>query len=417
MAMFRAVYTAMKVAFGAAISQDECTKFVAMTPEEQLAIITEIVDENREVPALFKVTDQQARIFVLLFRLKMGLTPGSPEHLALKDKLQIPAPTGWKKTSPPTDMYEFSARRRQPCWVEEFDLMGTVPDMLDFASVVNDEDIINAIKTVLGIGGMEDLGDPRAIQADNPTMRLMVQAVKLNLPLARPDWVDLTTQKLFTTLPDGIENRARFIIDAEVEVVKKRDVVEAKRKADEERRQKAQKIYDASKAKIFEFMASQKDAVEAAIPAFLAMGFAAFKKLEADESKSWIPPTILKSVSDMATQQIQGIKPEDIAEKIQESVHLAGQFILVKMCEKEPSWFYVSPTGDQRIRRAQAKDPETPVVNRAHKACVNHCFELSRKYGTVELAKAVLAVFSINKKVEDVFGAVPEKPVNPLAQA
>jgi hypothetical protein len=167
-------------------------------------------------------------------------------------------------------------------------------------------------------------------------------------------------------------------------------------------------------------MDTQKDIIAPMVQTYLAMGFDAFKKMEADKSRPWVQSSVVSAVSDMASKLAQGVKgitPEDIAERIQESVHLAGQYIITEMNKTESSWFQTVQNGDLHVRRVPAKDDQAPKHKRAEKACINHCFELSKKYGTVELAKAVLAVFSINKKVEEVFGTVPEKPINPLAQA
>ncbi len=404
----RVVYNAIKDAFGQTVTEVELPIFKAATLDEQLTILKDVVDAHRGLTTLRQVTDAEIACFVLLFNLKANpsLYPaGSKAHFDLRERLKIPAPGGWHKPNPPTSYFELVDPNRQPSWAEEQMKVPYMADLLDFEAAKNADDIVDAIKTILGIGGFEDFEDPRALTGADPTMHTFVEAVKYQLSSSRMNWFQGRRQ--LDKLPEGVDGRRKFDIEEDMRFAREAEKLEQKRKAERDRREQTMATYNKQKSDL----AAQLETLswKPIVDATLLRDFNELKEnveAKAKAGKTWMPGAFLQQMIDKVKPTAPG-GTEKTKEALVETVRLTEQFIFVKMNQVKPSWFQVLANGDLKLRKAPLK---APGLTRSERAAQSACAKLATKYGTLELAKAALAVLGVSKAVHEVYGALPDKP-------
>ncbi len=428
----KSTFNRIKSVFTVGITDAQRPTFTKSTPAEQIAVLTELL----ATASMQDISPEQIKAFVLLYNAKVGgLASNIPALQKLRDEL-LGAPKGWHKANPPNNVFDLMNPNRSPSWVEDYQKVGDIVATLDFASAQSADDIINAIKNTFGIGGMEDALDPRAIGANDATMKLFIQAVQYQFANSRPEWIDPATGVMFKTLPQGVDARSGDEIRAELDAKIEAEKVDRRRKQQEERRAKLlaeyQKRKDAFLAR-FETVFNQSTEAKTFLAKLLTLSFEDMQKLlrgreaaveTTGAQSTWLDSNTVQlaldlvpkrdvDTSKMTAEQLEDFKSEIGAERL-EAVALAEQFFLTRLSAAQPTWYRPISNGDLILRKAPLK--EKPAgMGRSERATYNGIGRLVDKYGPAAVAKQMLAIFGIEKDVTEVFGPLPETlTVKPL---
>jgi len=388
-------------------------EFVKLSAQQQLEKFKEVVGKDPN-PLYKKVDEKQLAAFILLFQLKIKtVAAGSKEHYAMRDTLGLPL-KGWHKDNPPTNIFDMTNNQRVPCWLEDYGKIGEAVALLDFNAAHNNNDIADAIKTVLGIGGLEDTGDTRAITEKDPTMSVFVAAAQYQLPLAYPTWV--VNGKLANKekeLPQGTDLRAKFVIEAELEQIKQAKKAQAKKEAVEATKAQKKAEYETQKAKFFALLQSCPEA-EALAKSMSEKTFQeARKTTEVPNGETWLTEPVLKFIA-MNTKKAEGMDDKAYERATMENISLTKQYVLEKLGKLQPTWV----RQDARSWQAGLYIPKNlPTENTTARAQRNglavsrrHIAGLMIQYSVLDVAAAMLEVLGVQKPLAEVYGVLPEKP-------
>ena len=320
------------------------------------------VGELRTGP-LRKVTDAEIGAFVLLFRLQYGLVqPGSEAHFALRRELGIPDPAGWAKTPAPTSFPVLFST-----WLEEYQTATAATKFVDHAALWSKdgdpaksvasrrEALAAAIRHALGMGGLEDVLDPRAITVGEPTMDLLVSGAEANLQIQYPHWFDEKTGELLQSLPAGINGASKVELDILEQIER------AKRKA-EQRRLLAEEERNRRKAELAARFGTAiaklktDPAFNAATEAALTLSFGELKDL---------------LNADAVVPAPEGLTADEVKTAFTAVIAAA-----------KPAWFRSKSDGTPVIRRGEPRAGES----RQQRAIRANLTRMINKYGKDEVA-------------------------------
>lgn len=417
MALIRAQYLEIKRLFTATIPDAEFQTFIKSSLEDQVAIVHGLILENSTVPLLAGCGEMQAKCYVLIIHMATELvTPGSKAHMELRDKLGIPITPKWPKDNPPKSVFDLVNPARTPSWIEEYNGAGAAVKLMSFETAravadpktLNLSDAHDAIKTAIGIGGMEDTGDPRAMPKTDLLLNLFVEVVRAAVTTVRPDWTD-KTGNLYTTLPDGVDPRPLYAIEAEAEAKREAERAETKRKSEEARKEKINSAYASRKKEVFDVMTIENYPADFAF----CSAFDTFRDAVTAARKAeltWLP---LEYVSALAPKLPMPDSPEDkerAKEIALELTHIMEQFVMIGLNKLHPDWFVLLKNGDLKLRRAPFKEKS---LGRGYSVSCKHLENLFTRYGGELVTRSYLTVYGIDKDSDlgkAILAAVPAAP-------
>jgi len=354
----RAIFNVIKDRFASV----DLAQFKDLSVEDQVKTVGAL---RRGV--LRKTTDAEIGAFVLLFRLQYGLVaPGSPEHFALRKELGIPDPAGWAKTPAPTTFPALFST-----WLEEYQAATAATKYVDHASLwaknkdpvksiaTRREALAAAIRHALGMGGLEDVLDPRAIAPGDATMDLLVSGAEANLQIQYPHWFDEKTGELLPTLPDDINGRSKVEQDILEQIDRAARKAAARQAAAEEQRA-------AQRAELAAKHASALAALNADSAFLTAVECA--KTMSFEDLKAFL------SAADVVPAPA-GLTSADVTAALS-----------LALSEAKPTWFRARPDGTPVMRRGEPR----VVGSRKANSIAKNLTRLITKHGKSEV-EAVLA--------------------------
>lgn len=297
------------------------------TTKEELATM----DANHQVETVMKAFEDtietndfskyDASCFVYLFRQNSGL-PVTREELGLVE------PKSWSK---PLPYINFMALVSQ--WPEEYAKVPAMAAAIDLATVKEEEVVCNeriaaCVRDILGMGGLEYSNDADVVNANDPIMKLFIEAVKFQLQtVTAPVWFaggEITNTK------------SAYEIEKLAEAEKMREKIEQRRKYAADRAEKIRAAHAAAKEAYFATLNSPK--LTTVIEGLNAAGFDVVKGIV--KSDVWLDDEL-----------------KDIAK---DKVELLQQYILSKLAILQPTWFRETANSDLVIRPQPLKvKPQT----------------------------------------------------------
>lgn len=305
------------------------------------------------------VSLQSITSFVIPYLVRSGaVVAGGAEHFSLRTVLGLPEPKPWHKAFPPKNFFQLLDASRNPEWCSEMGATTPIARTLTHADLISDELISAAIRSHFGIGGLEDLGDPRAVQSNDPTMALLIEAVKHAALSSRPEWHDATTGAALNPLPPGLDNRSTEEVEAERAVqaeIRRKEVAKARAK---ERREKENAEYNGVRSVV---LGTYKDAKSKALATTLAGASSDFETVKTQHEAS-IPealPETVEKIRDYLAKSIlipTGTSEVEVLEITRETLDRAKAFtvqiVLDDMNDAQPTWFRRIANGDLTFRPA-----------------------------------------------------------------
>ena len=411
--LVRSVFDNIKSVFEAALEasitsgEEKLIKFLQLPLDEQLGIIHTMINEAVTNYPLQAMTEGEIKAFLLLLAMQaQSIVPNSAQHYELREKLGLPV-RGWLKANPPATMRELIDTGRNPSWDDEYRKIGEMVNKLDFTSAHNDNDIADAVKTVLEIGGLEDNGDSRAIDiAKDLTMRTFIAAVKHHLPMARPDWATTEFQLVATLdqLGKDADPHSADYITKHNEGVHKANKRAAAYAAASVAREKRKLERNNRKIAFWEKIASNTK-ITSLITSLAETDFQDVKGLinSTQDGHYWAGDDVLAELTPYL--QLVG-KDEDERQLItSEAMEFTQEYMLSELAKQQPTWITV-----MRGKLCIRDEPEEVGVTSKEKKCMLVVAKLAQVCGTLEVAKATLAVLGIDKPVHEVFGALRLEP-------
>lgn len=364
-------------------------------PAELVALLRQVTPEATNV-SLQAITS-----FAIPYLVRSGaIAAGSPEHFALRQTLGLPEPKPWHKAFPPKNFFQLLDASRNPEWCTEMGATTPIARTLTFADLISDELISAAIRSHFDIGGMEDLGDPRAVQSSDPTMALLIEAVKHAALSSRPEWHDANTGSVLTPLPPGIDNRSTDEVEAERALqleIRRKEVAKARAK---ERREKENAEYNGVRSVV---LGTYKDVASKALAATLAGPSSDFETVKTHHEAS-IPEALAETVTKikdyLAAKEVvpAGASEVEILEITREVADRAKAFtiqlVLDDMNDAQPTWFRRLANGALTFRpapyRGAARAPGH--VTKYEKAAARAIAMIVDKYDPATLNFALKAI-------------------------
>lgn len=272
-------------------------------------------------------TNDDVAAFVLLFRLKNGLTAvGSEEHLALRAAISSPVSV-WTIPNPPTEASELLFPSE--AWAPALAAVVAAARQISYNDLVAadfEEFAAAAIRSELGLAGLEDYKLPTALGPKDVTMGLLIAGVRQQIKLLRKaDWFDVSV-----VAEERKPSLAYF------------DAVEAKRVAEErkarnqkaaaERRAKAAAEHAAKKAAAFTVLDSIKAAGGIGTVDFTIGTFESVKAI-LGETEFEAKPLV-----------VEGVEPAFVL-----------QYLLTDLAKVHPTWVREGANGDLVLKDSLPK--------------------------------------------------------------
>jgi hypothetical protein len=370
------------IVIAALTTNEDLQAFSVMHIQEQIAKITELVT------AAGKTFDAKIiTAFAIFGRLRSGsLIAGSPDHLALRDTLSAPK-GAWHKPNAPTSAFGFIGTG----WDDEFKAVALIAEKVSFADVSDaayDELVAAHIRGQFGLGGLEDFGDPRAIGINDPTMKVLIEGVKVSVRVQHGNWFDGSVVT---------EGRSIAEIKAEAEAAEKarklKDASDRRAKRVEELR----KAYAVTKAGAIDILHTNGAAASPVILAAQELEFEAFfAAFNEDVDLANLDPAFEQLARLLPSTDFTKVAAEDLEEATKQDkldrIALVVQFLFTKVNAAHPTWFRALENSDLKLRKVPLKE-KAPTLSRAQRAIRNHIYDDVEKYGEAELKAAIEAVF------------------------
>ncbi|MFA6132568.1 MAG: hypothetical protein WC869_00975 [Phycisphaerae bacterium] len=377
----RSTFNALKKIFGSSLDDAARVAFAKAKPEAQLA-------QLRAVVPVEVADDLAVASFVLVFNVKSGLvTVGTPAHFAMRTALGLSDPLPWHKSRPPKNAWDMQDGNRVPSWLEESQSMGAIARTLTWEDLRAGPDVISAaIRAFFKIGGLEDLSDPRAVQASDPTMRLFIEGVGHSLIILRPEWHDGDGSPL-KELPKGADTRSQAEIDDEHDRAEKLRRSEEARERNRIRREKELAEYGALRGTVmtkFRSDATAGLASDIAKSEFDAVSTAHEARVMKDL------PEVTNAIFDLISASVvipEGIGADEVAEIRKETslkaLALTVQLVLEDVNDHQPGWLRRLANGDFKFRGAPLKgEARAPgYVSKKEKAASRAIWRIYNEYG------------------------------------
>jgi hypothetical protein len=282
---------------------------------------------------------------VLIFALERSvIVPGSSGHFTLRAELGIPEPIStWHDENPPTTFSDLVMN-----WGDVRQKAMEAAEFVDFKSASNPVFLAAAIRHALGMGGLEDLMDPRAIDESNPTMALLITALRLHLVSYYPHWYP--EGDLLQELPEGVNGQSRAELNAELNAIKAANRAKAAQEAREKKRKDE-----------LAFKASNRTLIR--------------QDLERDPRF----PTAIASLKELSFDGLRDYITEDgWVSKLLPGIRQSSEIEQIILLHLNRAWFRESADGDLKLRKSAPK-PKSTV--RRDNAIQTSLSKLIAKYG------------------------------------
>lgn len=381
MFLTRTTFNNIKRLFANSLDDAGRAAFSKLPPDEQMLKLRSIC------PAEKAAQDELAGFILVLHIRSKLVAAGSEAHYALRESLGLSPVRPWHKPRPPKTSWEMQDANRVPSWLDECQVMGAITRTITWDDVrAGPELIAAAVRVFFKFGGMEDLGDPRAIQHTDPTMKLFLEGISYSLITTRPEWHDTEGVPL-KDIPSGVDGRSQDEIDQEHERAVKLKRTEEARESTRLRREKELNEYGALRSNVlgmFRCDATSVMAHELSISEF-------------EDTKTTHEATILgglgsvtKQIFDLlssTTTLAEGAGAEEVAELRNEVLERAKaltiQLVLEDVNEHQSGWFRRLSNGDFRFRPQPLKgDARAPgYVSKKEKAASRAISKIYIDYG------------------------------------
>lgn len=401
--LHRGSFDIIKNLFVTKIASDADAKaaFDAATPTDKAKIIAELLaDDDSFMAAGFG--EAEAAGFVLLYLTRTDSLP-TAEAIALRDQLGVPASKPWHKPMPVVSIMALVSQ-----WPDEYAKIPEIAATIPHAALVGSADLADAfiaasVRSVLGLGGLEDVGE-KVIGPADPIMAVFIDAVKFQLmTVTAPAWFE--NGQVLAKLPDSVSPKSSYELNRAVEAEKLRAKAEARRIAAANRRQQMITAYKAKRAAFFSGVVTVDTTVDALVKALLGSTFAELKTVT--EPAVWLtedlkqhakryvnivpkpaqPAPIDANSSKEAKAahaaalaswkaEIEALVASDIDED--QAIAFVQQYVLSKLAEIKPEWFTELSSGDVVLRRGE---PRSSGIDRKTKAIRSGVSRLVHKYG------------------------------------
>jgi hypothetical protein len=388
----RPIFNHLKKLFGSSLDDAARIAFAKAKPEEQFATLRKVV------PA--EIADDSAIAgFIMVFDVKSALVAaGSPAHFALRKAVGLADPLPWHKPRPPKNSWEMQDSNRVPSWLDESQSMGAIARTVTFEDLRAGPEVLSAVvRAFFKIGGLEDLSDPRAPQASDPTMKLFLDGVGYSLVIMRPEWHDENGNPL-KELPAGADTRSQAEIVDERERQEKLRKNEEARERNRVRREQELAEYGALRANVMAKF-SGPDTVD------LAASLAKGEFEDALVAHEIITPktleTTIAGIFDLISATVvvpEGIGADEVAEIRKETsekaVALAIQLVLEELNDRQPGWLRRLTNGDFKFRSAPLKgEVRAPgYASKKEKAAARAIWRIYSEYGEDTLNFALTTI-------------------------
>lgn len=383
MFLTRSTFNNIKRLFSSSLDEAARTSFSKLTSAGQMA-------QLRTITPAEVACDAELAGFVLVFNTKSNLVKaGSPEHYALRKALGLADPLPWHKVRPPKNNWEMQDSNRVPSWLEESQQMAAIARVVTWDDLRAGPEVLAAVvRGFYKIGGMEDLGDARAVQATDPTMKLFIEGVCYNLalPTGRPEWHDADGNPL-KGLPEGTETRSQNEIENERERTEKLRRNEEARERTRVRREKELAEYGELRSKVLQNFRTEQTAVLAH-----TIASAEFETIK-DEHEATITTQLQSTVAqifELISVTItlpEGASADEVKvlreETLVRATDLAIQLVLDDVNEKQPGWLRRLSNGDFKFRTQPLKGDVRPpgYVSKYEKAAARAISKIYLAYG------------------------------------
>lgn len=368
--------------------------FAALAPKAQVEAVIAALDTD-ETCIADGISDQEAAAFVAVFLTQTGQVKDA-DLPALRDTLGIPAPSGWKKELPYVNVLAL-----QTMWPEEWALVPDMAATLSHAAISGDVSVVDtmiaaSVRAILGIGGLEDAADPRAIGVADPIMKLFIDAVKFQLmAITQPAWFK---NGKIAPLAAGVDGRSAYEVKKAIEAEKLKVRAEARRVANAKRRQELLAIYATKRNAVIARMRDAKEA-DAVVKAMLAVDFASLKELTKEEV--WLPAELHTAAKKYAVTT-----PPEAEVTEAQAINFMQQYLLTAVAAAHPDWFLELASGDIGLRRGIGKISNG--FDRAARSVRRQVSKLIHRYGPEKVLEQ-LKLFVADYKAVLVAADEPEE--------
>jgi hypothetical protein len=377
----RSVFNALKKIFGGSLDDAGRIAFSKAKADAQFEMLRKVV------PAEI-ADDASVAGFVMVFNVKSNLVkPGSPDHFAMRKALSLPDPQPWHKPRAPRNSWEMQDSNRVPSWLDECQSMSAIARTLTWEDLRAGPEVISAaIRAFFKFGGLEDLGDTRAIQANDPTMKVFLEGVSHSLVIMRPEWHDNDGIPL-KELAKGSDARSQNEIEEEHERQEKLRRNEETRERNRVRREKELADYGALRSEVLTKFRSD---ASASLAQDLSKGEFDDVNLGHEAQIFGALGTTVTAIFDMISATIavpEGIGADEVAEIRKETQvkaeGLAVQLVLEDLNEIQAGWLRRLANGDFKFRGSPLKgEVRAPgYVSKYEKAAARAIWRVYNEYG------------------------------------
>lgn len=377
----RPIFNNLKKQFAAGLDEAARAAFAKLPYLEQAAKLRAVVPAEM-------ADDAAVAGFILVFNVKSNLVAaGSPEHFAMRKALGLPDPKPWHKERPPRTSWEMSDSSRSPSWLDESQAMSAIARTMTFEDLrAGPEVMAAAIRAYFKFGGLEDLGDPRAVQPTDTTMKLILEGVGYALAIVRPDWHDETGTP-FKVLPAGVDARSAVEITEELDRQEKLRRNEEARERNRVRREKELAEYGALRSEV---MAKFRCDASAALARELASEeFDAVSASHEVRVVKALDPTY-RAIFDLVGSRVtvpDGAGADEVTEirndTAAKAAGLTVQLVLEDVNEHQAGWLRRLSNGDFKFRPQPLKGDVRPpgYVTKKEKAAARAIWRIYSEYG------------------------------------
>jgi len=391
----RPIFNTLKKLFGSALDDAGRIAFAKATAVQQVATMRGVVPAD-------VATDLSIAEFVLVFNVKSNLVAaGSPAHYAMRKTLGVADPLPWHKPRAPKNSWEMQDSNRVPSWLEESQAMGAIARTVTHEDLRAGPEVIAAVvRNFYKIGGFEDLGDTRAIQASDPTMKLFLEGVTYALVVMRPEWHDNDGVPL-KDLPKGVDGRSKAEIEEEHERQEKIRRNEEARERNRARREKELAEYGALRASVLkEFRCDATAGLASDLSKLEFDSVQAVLAARAEKELGEVTTNIFNLISASVTVP-EGIGADEVTEirkeTTQRAADLTTQLVLEDLNDLQAGWLRRLSNGDFKFRNVPLKgEVRAPgYVNKKEKAAARAVHHILHEYGEDVLNFALEAITGV----------------------
>lgn len=384
-------------------SADAMRGFIQLPLEDKVARIAQLCPE----------TPDQIRRAAL--HTVLALCDPASDVAARRTQLGLPNPVStWPIAGPaPQNLRELQDPKLLPEWADRgLAVTDACAQGLSYAELVHprSKDLIAAaIRNHFGIGGLEDLGDHRAIQASDRTMMVLISQVRWLLAVQyRPEWFDAENNPL-PALPAGVD--ARPYQDVLTELRQKEDEERKARQQARAAEYRTKKLGEHASLRAAALQVCAGNTFIASTAAAISGSFDAAKSVLAAEviAIDDVLQPVLKSIILLPEFQSLTAKRGESAidlevRRYRVAAYMIWQAIMLVTAQAQPTWFRTLENGDLKLRPEPLKQAVRRNT-RAQRAILVNLYKLTEKYGRDQVVELFQETILSGKSREDVLGA------------